>query len=336
MTVGGYLLWWDMSKKEKLILIVGIAVILICAVFVLFMLDRSSVIRIFPRPAPKQEKVIELDNLGSADTPIGKTAVVTIFCNDKLTKWDFTTDNDKQTRKNDFCSLKIAIDWLSEQGKKYNKDCEFVIPNDEDSDLYYETAFKNIVGNAIQAFDKEEEWKYIESNIDSESLKKKYNCDNIIYLLFTNNYDAELKNDDEIIINSYVVNVYDKANAYPYELACLSKFADTDRIAPSIIAHEILHLFGAPDLYCFDAIGLNYGTTPEFVEYCRENNNKDIMLSTLDSETGVALPNRITQEITDITAYYIGWLETAPDCIDEYLLVHSQHEYKNRKEINLQ
>lgn len=60
------------------------------------------------------------------------------------------------------------------------------------------------------------------------------------------------------------------------------------------------------------------------------------MLSTLDSETGVALPNRITQEITDITAYYIGWLETAPDCIDEYLLVHSQHEYKNRKEINLQ
>lgn len=116
------------------------------------MLDRSSVIRIFPRPAPKQEKVIELDNLGSADTPIGKTAVVTIFCNDKLTKWDFTTDNDKQTRKNDFCSLKIATDWLSEQGKKYNKDCEFVIPNDEDSDLYYETAFKNIVGNAGTGF----------------------------------------------------------------------------------------------------------------------------------------------------------------------------------------
>lgn len=56
--------------------------------------------------------------------------------------------------------------------KKYNKDCDFVIPNDEDSDLYYETAFKNIVGNAVQAFDKEEEWKYIESNIDSESLKR--------------------------------------------------------------------------------------------------------------------------------------------------------------------
>ena len=54
--------------------------------------------------------------------------------------------------------------------KKYNKDCEFVIPNDEDSDLYYETAFKNIVGNAVQAFDKEEEWKYIESNIDSEMI----------------------------------------------------------------------------------------------------------------------------------------------------------------------
>lgn len=82
------------------------------------MLDTFFCNPIFPLiPAPKQEKVIELDNLGGADTPIGKTAVVTIFCNDKLTKWDFTTDNDKQTRKNDFCSLKIATDWLSEQGK---------------------------------------------------------------------------------------------------------------------------------------------------------------------------------------------------------------------------
>ena len=98
MTVGGYLLWWNMSKKEKLILIVGIAVILICTVFVLFMLDRSSVIRIFPRPAPKQEKVIELDNLGRADTPIGKTAVVTIFCNDILTTVYFPRQIDRFKR----------------------------------------------------------------------------------------------------------------------------------------------------------------------------------------------------------------------------------------------
>ncbi|MFR5917054.1 MAG: hypothetical protein ACLUGJ_19750 [Blautia wexlerae] len=52
--------------------------------------------------------------------------------------------------------MKIATDWLSEQEKNITS-CGLLIPNDEDSDLYYETAFKNIVGNAVQAFDKEEE-----------------------------------------------------------------------------------------------------------------------------------------------------------------------------------
>ena len=63
-----------------------------------------------------------------------------------------------------------------------------------------------------------------------------------------------------------------------------------------------------------------------------ENVPQEIMLSTRDTETGELLSDRITQEITDITAYYIGWLDAAPECIDEYLLVHSQHEYKNSKE----
>lgn len=111
---------------------------------------------------------------------------------------------------------------------------------------------------------------------------------------------------------------------------------ENTEISPSVIIHEILHLFGAPDLYAPDAQDIGYLITMGFVDYCKENYPQDIMLSTYDRETDKRLPDRITQEITDITAYYIGWLETAPDCIDEYLLVHSQHEYKNRKEINLQ
>ncbi|MBS7396858.1 MAG: hypothetical protein KIG32_00310, partial [Ruminiclostridium sp.] len=100
-------------------------------------------------------------------------------------------------------------------------------------------------------------------------------------------------------------------------------------VAPSVIAHEILHLYGAPDLYAFDTNNINYATTVGFVDYCRENVPQEIMLSTRDTETGELLSDRITQEITDITAYYIGWLDAAPECVDEYLLVHSQHEYKN-------
>ena len=318
-----------MKKKEKITLIVGIAVIALCVLVVLFVLDRFSIVRILPRPMPKQEKVIQLDDLGSADTPIGKTAVVTIFCDDKLTKWDFTSDNDKKIRESDFKALKVATDWISGQAEKYGKDCDFVIPTDENSKLYYEASFTNIVCNAANPFDKAEQWQYIDKNVDSEALKSKYDCNNIVYLLFTNGYDEALKNEDEIIINSYVVNVYDKPLDYPYELACLSMYEGSSGVVPSVIAHEIIHLYGAPDLYAFDANNINYATTVGFVDYCRENVPQEIMLSTRDTETGELLSDRITQEITDITAYYIGWLDTAPECVDEYLLVHSQHEYKN-------
>ena len=160
-----------MKKKEKITLIVGIAVIALCVLVVLFVLDRFSIIRILPRPVPKQEKVIQLDDLGSADTPIGKTAVVTIFCDDKLTKWDCTSDKDKKVRESDFDALKIATDWISGQAEKYGKDCEFIIPTDENSELYYEASFTNIVCNAANPFDKAEQWQYIDKNVDSEALK---------------------------------------------------------------------------------------------------------------------------------------------------------------------
>ena len=336
MTVGGYLLWWDMSKKEKLILIAGIAVILICTVFVLFMLDRSSVIRIFPRPAPKQEKVIQLDNLGSADTPTGKTAIITIFCDDKLTKWDFGKETDAARRKNVLKSVKIASEWLMEQAQKYNKDLSVAYPADENSDLYYQTAFDDVVCDCLADREKTSYYQYIEKNVDVDGIKKKYGCENIVYLLFANEYDESKEDELNIGINAYAVPFYDKEKEYPYELCCIPSMLENTEISPAVIAHEILHLFGAPDLYAPDAQDIGYLITMGFVDYCKENYPQDIMLSTYDRETDKRLPDRITQEITDITAYYIGWLETAPDCIDEYLLVHSQHEYKNRKEINLQ
>lgn len=325
-----------MSKKEKLTLIVGIAVIVICAVFVLFMLDRSSVIRIFPRPAPKQEKVIQLDNLGSADTPIGKTVIITIFCNDKLTKWDFGKESDIIRRNNVFKSVAIASEWLMEQAQKYSKDLSAIYPTDENSNLYYQTTFDDVVCDTLADREKTAYYQYIEKNIDVDGIKKEYGCENIVYLLFTNEYDESKEDELNIGINAYAVPFYDKEKEYPYELCCIPSVLENAEISPAVIAHEILHLFGAPDLYAPDALDIGYLISMGFVDYCEENYPQDIMFSTYDSETNERLPDRITQEITDITAYYIGWLDTPPDFIDEYRLVHSQHEYKNGQGINSQ
>ena len=260
-----------MKKKDKITLIIGVAVIIICAIAVIFMLDRFAVVRIFPRPVPKQEKTIQLDDLGSADMPVGNSLVVTIFCGDEKSNWDFGNENDRALRERDFAALKIAAEWLGKQADNYNKTFSLVYPTDEKSDLYYEADFKGIICNITENPDNTECWEYIDGKIDSAALKNKYNCDNFLYLLFINEYDDDTENDDQMCIRD----------------------------------SEIIHLYGAPDLYAFDANDINYGVTVDFIEHCRKNVPQDIMLSTYDRETGKRLPDRITQEITNITAYYI-------------------------------
>ena len=324
-----------MKKQDKVTLIVGVAVIIICAIVVLFMLDRFGVVRIFSQSVPKQEKTIQLDNLGSADMPSGKSLVVTIFCSDEKSSWDFSKASDRELRERDFASLKIVADWFGKQADNYNKTFSLAYPTDEKSDLYYETDFNGIVCLSTENPDNTEYWEYIDSNINSAALKNKYDCDSILYLLFTNEYD-DTENDEYLIINATAECIYDKEKKYDYEFCRLPTILSGEYLAPSVIAHEITHLYGAPDLYAFDANDINYGVDVDFIKYCRENAPEDIMLSTYDVETGERLHDRITQKITDITAYYIGWLDTPPDCIDEYRLVHSQHEYKNSQAVNSQ
>ena len=43
--------------------------------------------------------------------------------------------------------------------------------------------------------------------------------------------------------------------------------------------------------------------------------------------------DRITNDLTDITAYYVGWTDNVPPEVEKFGLVHSQHEYyrKNKR-----
>lgn len=70
--------------------------------------------------------------------------------------------------------------------------------------------------------------------------------------------------------------------------------------------HEILHAFGAPDLYTADEYGNNYGLTDELVDYIKNNLDNEIMYTT-DRVTGECHYSSITNDLTEITAYYIGW-----------------------------
>ena len=86
----------------------------------------------------------------------------------------------------------------------------------------------------------------------------------------------------------------------PQETAIIFDGADA-----AVYAHEILHVFGAHDYY-EDA---EY--TADVVQYIKKKYPKEIMLSPQCTEYG------IDSVISPVTAYHIGWLDSAKEA-EEY------------------
>lgn len=77
-----------------------------------------------------------------------------------------------------------------------------------------------------------------------------------------------------------------------------------------------MHLFGAPGFYLPDTDGGNFGISREFVDYCDANHKNEIMFSNYDIYNNCVDFEKVTNDLTDLTAYYLGWVDECQDCID--------------------
>ena len=307
------------KKKNWLIWVVLAAVVLICGGLTVKSLFDFGIIHI-DKPYVPQYIDIGYNDLGSAKFLDGKTAWVSIFASDGSGSWDFTKQSDCDLRDEMLSYYPVAAEWIAGEGKKYGFSPEFVFAQSpDDSLLYYEAKFdmelldskeyKQINGVAS------DEWFFVDENIDSGAIREKYGCDNVVYAIFLNT-PADYYN------TAMAMAMFRKKLAYPYEMLWLP----ANSCCPAVVAHETLHTFGATDLYTFDGYGISYGQPFGFDIFCTENYPTDIMLSTADAETGEKLKDRITREITDITAYYIGWVNDPPFDVDGLEMIHSHFE----------
>ncbi len=279
---------------------------------IIFELDHYHIIDLDYKP-----KYLDIapEDLGSAKKLEGRTAMVTVFASDKCSKWDFTREESVKRRRDFLDYTKVAADWLTEQGKRYGKELEFRFAADEnDSLLYYEYDFMKVYDTRTAYT----EWDYIEKNIDSAGISAKLGCDNIVYYFYLNYHE---ENDQ----HSLMLMTYDKPLEKPYEIVWIPYQKDEDVFKePISIAHETLHTFGAPDYYV-EKSDL-YDTNTKFYYYCRDHLRRDIMFVTGGVEDRPHYYDRIDAEITDITAYYLGWRKNAPWPVDHYKLIHCQFE----------
>lgn len=313
------------EKKKNNIKTIIILVLVFAAIIgiIIFELDYFDVIDLNYQP-----KYLELtyDQLGSAKKLEGRTAMVTIFASDNEAKWDFSQEKSIERRRSLFEYTKVAADWMIEQGKKYGKELEFCYPADENDELlYYEHDFgDNVVfDNSFMkiagcvAYD---EWDYIEKNIDSELIKQKLDCENIVYYFYTN-YEG-------ILGSAFQLQVKTIPNEKPYECVFVSAMINDKAADPILIAHETLHTFGAIDFYGIEKGHNTFNIPEEFVEHARRHYSTDIMYITGGFKDRTYVYDRIDGEITAITAYYLGWIEKAPFEVDWYRMYRSQFDKK--------
>lgn len=240
---------------------------------------------------------------GSVGRLQGRIAVVSVFASEGDHVWDYEDAETYKAYSRCYFSLKTACEYLENECAGYGKDVEFLWDWMTYDHLYYTTTidedFSDILAGNFPI--SKAAWKFIDNNVNSEGLRNLYQADSVIYLFFLNSPEGNTQ-------PSCTRDYYD-GMPYPYEICYVQARNSMGLTIPAVMAHEMLHAFGAPDLYWTDTysvFSLDYGITKEYTDAIKKDGLNDIMRITWNPETGQYEKDKILQHVTDITAYYTG------------------------------
>lgn len=230
--------------------------------------------------------------LGSAKLLEGDNILVSIFVDINGNEW---TEEEKQYSED---SLKEAVTWIEGEGAAYGKQIRFIYNMDSQSDLLYTQSIDFKVDSDSDDSNQYTYYLYnklwIQENIDVVSIKENYGSNSIGYLFFIKDRGT-----------SYTYTHYLEDKNINKEEMCTIYLEDSSEYNlyenPATYAHEILHLYGALDLY--------KGACPEDLNaYVIDSYPYEIMLSTYNE---TLIPNEYgeVKSISPITAYMLNWLE---------------------------
>ena len=252
--------------------------------------------------------------LGNASELDGRIVVFTIFASGSDYAWDFSKQKDAEQKNKCLKDLSEALSYLSDQAALYGKDAEFVYDWEADPQLAVEYAADHPMANSA----KTKEIAY--ELAAARQLKETYDAGQVIYLFIVN---TGYENTKRSHANSYTPEkTGGKASLtdlIEYVKINLRSSYEGERwdAQSSTYAHEILHLFGVPDLY-------EAGTliTQEYADHM------DAVMSTAYYPDimygGVAGWSVRDHVFSEVDAYYAGLTDSCEDVV-KYGLGKSQH-----------
>ncbi|MCM1125811.1 MAG: hypothetical protein NC429_05010 [Lachnospiraceae bacterium] len=233
-----------------------------------------------PRMQEITEKPRSSYGLGSAKYLEGKNLLYSLFVDTPQSTW--SPEEKAETLKN----LNKAAFYIEETAREYDRETELVCDWQENADLTGSAAVDFEIADEFNFMDKldAEIGVWAEDLVDYDGLTAEYQAEGIAMLVFVNNPGT-----------SYAI-VYDGTDN-PKESVIF--FAEEP---PAVYAHEILHLFGAHDLY------RDAEYSREITDYIEETYPMEIM-RTVTGEGGKTLEDAIANTVSPLTAYHLGWIE---------------------------
>ena len=249
---------------------------------------------------------------GSVGQLQGRTIVVSIFGSDDNFEWDFD-DKDKASMLNIRDSILMATEYLENVALDYGSKIWFEGDFLQNPDLMYTVTLDDVV-TSLRAEDtpgfENETLLFIEDNIDEDALRDKYRADNVLYMMFLNTSTDPDMDAITCTVMWYPEEITDSEVVFLYN-------NDMQQLnPPSVYAHEMLHTFGAPDLYD-TGYDYGFGITNGFLNYVETNMSNDIMLTCSDPNSGYYRYDMIPNEVGEVTAYYVGLIDHS-DIVDEW------------------
>ena len=232
---------------------------------------------------------------GSASYIWEPTVVVSIFVDEEEDLWT------EEEREYALGVCRIGFDFIKKElDEKYNTACNLYYDWTEDPDLRYDIRlYESIpayVGlrDEIHINDLADEWV---ETIPFRDLMLKYDSASVAFIVFVPHEGCSYSEmhcllDDRSTWNEmsvfYLQDMY--SDTYAYE-------------TPTVYAHELLHQFGAEDLYSSAGI-YSDETYAALQTLCQD----DLMLRTFTKINGVytTFPDEVYGEISPITAYLLG------------------------------
>ena len=239
---------------------------------------------------------------GSADALEGRILVISVYADGPGSVWDLDQARDRDRVAATQRYLRVAAGYLEDVAADYGGQAEFVI-----------APIRVAALPDPAAEDDEAVWAWIERSLNVRALMRREGADGCAFIVFLNLDDEA---DELTCTRSWYPGM-----PVSYEIVYMPYMAGGVVSSPAVYAHELLHTFGAPDLYMEDE-ALNIGA--DFLGCVRTQLDNDIMYTCSDPVSGEYRYDEVTNEVGEVTAWYAGLIDESP-LAKRFSLGESEH-----------